>query len=169
MTAALARAAAGMMLAESDSLVRPLPGLLDELCEADRQRLRTIGRDKVLESGQFVWQQGDGQTGIYLIRSGRIRSYYVAPSGREVTLAYWFPGNFVGGPDLFGSGPHMWTSVAAEPSQLTFMPGPALRRLRWNAGEPRRRPAGRPRIQGAMLFGDGADARDASVTERIAC
>jgi len=129
MTAAQARAAAGIMLAESDSLVRPLPGLLDELCEADRQRLRGIGRDKVLESGQFVWQQGDGQTGIYLIRSGRIRSYYVAPSGREVTLAYWFPGNFVGGPDLFGSGPHMWTSVAIEASELTFLPGPALKKV----------------------------------------
>ena len=129
MTAAHARAAAGIMLAESDSLVRPLPGLLDELCEADRQRLRGIGRDKALESGQFVWQQGDGQTGIYLIRSGRIRSYYVAPSGREVTLAYWFPGNFVGGPDLFGTGPHMWTSVAVEASELTFLPGPALKKV----------------------------------------
>ena len=81
MKAATASAAAGIMLAESDSLVRPLPGLLDELGEADRRRLRMIGRDKVLESGQFVWRQGDGQTGIYLIRSGRIRSYYVAPSG----------------------------------------------------------------------------------------
>ena len=129
MTAAQARTAAGIMLAESESLVRPLPGLLDELSEADRKRLRGIGREKPLESGQFVWQQGDGQTGIYLIRSGRIRSYYVAPSGREVTLAYWFPGNFVGGPDIFGTGPHMWSSVAAEPSLLTFMPGLALRRL----------------------------------------
>ena len=87
MKAANARAAAGIMLAESDSLVHPLPGLLDQLSELDRQRVRMIGRDKVLESGEFVWYQGDVQTGIYLIRSGRIRSYYVAPSGREVTMA----------------------------------------------------------------------------------
>lgn len=129
MKAANARPAAGIMLAESDSLVRPLPGLLDDLDEVDRKRLRTVGRDKVLEGGQFVWRQGDGQTGIYLIRSGRIRSYYVAPSGREVTLAYWFPGNFVGGPDLFGAGPHIWSSVAVERSELTFLPGPGLRKL----------------------------------------
>jgi len=90
MKAAQASAAAGIMLTESDSLVRPLPGLLDELGEADQRRLQAIGRDKPLSSGEFVWQQGDGQTGIYLIRSGRIRSYYVAPSGREVTLAYGF-------------------------------------------------------------------------------
>lgn len=129
MKAANVKAAAGIMLAESDSLVRPLPGLLDELDAVDRQRMRMIGRDKVLESGQFVWRQGDGQTGIYLIRSGRIRSYYVAPSGREVTLAYWFSGNFVGGPDMFGTGPHMWSSVAVEHSELTFLPGPGLRTL----------------------------------------
>jgi CRP/FNR family cyclic AMP-dependent transcriptional regulator len=121
--------AAGVMLAESDSLVRPLPGLLDGLGSADRNRLRAIGREKTLEAGQLVWSQGDAQTGIYLIGSGRIRSYYTAPSGREVTLAYWFAGNFVGGPDLFGTGPHMWTSVAAERSELSFLPGPALRRL----------------------------------------
>jgi CRP/FNR family cyclic AMP-dependent transcriptional regulator len=121
--------AAGVMLAESDSLVRPLPGLLDGLGKADCNRLRAIGREKVLEPGQLVWSQGDEQTGIYLIGSGRIRSYYAAPSGREVTLAYWFAGNFVGGPDLFGTGPHMWTSVAVERSELTFLPGVALRRL----------------------------------------
>ena len=149
------------MLAESDSLVRPLPGLLDELCEADRRRLRGIGRDKPLETGQFVWQQGDGQTGIYLIRSGRIRSYYVAPSGREVTLAYWFPGNFVGGPDLFGTGPHMWTSVAVEASELTFLPGPALEKVALESATTRGGAAGCAGVQGAVLFGDGADAGDA--------
>ncbi|MDE5440644.1 cyclic nucleotide-binding domain-containing protein [Bradyrhizobium sp. CSA207] len=121
--------AAGVMLAESDKLVRPLPGLLDGLSSVDCKRLRAIGREKLLEAGQLVWSQGDAQSGIYLIREGRVRSYYVAPSGREVTLAYWFAGNFVGGPDIFGMGPHMWTSVAAERSLLTFLPGLALRRL----------------------------------------
>src|ERR1700722_6107060 len=121
--------AAGVMLAESDYLVRPLPGLLDGLGNADRNRLRAIGREKLLETGQLLWSQGDTQTGIYLIGSGRVRTYYAAPSGREVTLAYWFAGNFVGGPDIFGTGPHLWSSVAAEPSSLTFLPGAALRRL----------------------------------------
>ena len=150
--------AAGVMLAESDSLVRPLPGLLDGLGIADRNRLRAIGREKLLEAGQLVWNQGDAQTGIYLIGSGRIRSYYAAPSGREVTLAYWFAGNFVGGPDLFGTGPHMWTSVAAERSELSFLPGQALRRLALESAAHRGCPAGCPCIQGAMLFRDGTDA-----------
>ncbi len=104
-------------------------GLLDPLSEADRRRVLAIGRKEVLETGKHVWRQGDTQNGIYLIESGRIRSYYAAPSGREVTLAYWFAGNFVGGPDLFGAGAHMWSSVAVERSRLLFLPGAALREL----------------------------------------
>ena len=111
--------AAGVMLAESDSLVRPLPGLLDGLGKADCNRLRAIGREKVLEPGQLVWSQGDEQTGIYLIGSGRIRSYYAAPSGREVTLAYWFAGNFVGGPDPTIPKPFMCIKVPEVPTFAT--------------------------------------------------
>ncbi|WP_369719816.1 Crp/Fnr family transcriptional regulator [Bradyrhizobium sp. LLZ17] len=128
MAAATLRATAGIMLAESDTLVGSLPGLLDPLSEADRRRVLAIGRKEVLQTGKHVWRQGDTQNGIYLIESGRIRSY-AAPSGREVTLAYWFAGNFVGGPDLFGAGAHMWSSVAVEHSRLLFLPGAALREL----------------------------------------
>ncbi|WP_027573886.1 Crp/Fnr family transcriptional regulator [Bradyrhizobium sp. WSM1743] len=129
MSAATLKTTAGIMLAESDALVRSLPGLLDHLSQADRHRVLAIGRPEVLDTGKHIWRQGDTQNGIYLIESGRIRSYYAAPSGREVTLAYWFGGNFVGGPDLFGSGAHMWSSVAIERSRLLFLPGPTLREL----------------------------------------
>ncbi len=115
MSAATLRTTAGIMLAESDTLVRSLPGLLDPLGEADRRRVLAIGRHEVLETGKHIWRQGD--------------TYYAAPSGREVTLAYWFAGNFVGGPDLFGAGAHMWSSVAIECSRLLFLPGSALREL----------------------------------------
>jgi CRP/FNR family cyclic AMP-dependent transcriptional regulator len=129
MAVAQLKPAAGVMLVESDSLVRTLPGLLDGLSAEDRRRVLAIGRPEILEVGMHVWRQGDTQTGIYMIESGRVRSYYAAPSGREVTLAYWAPGNFVGGPDLFGSGPHVWSSVAVERSALRFLPGPALRKV----------------------------------------
>jgi CRP/FNR family cyclic AMP-dependent transcriptional regulator len=129
MVAANIKAAAGVMLAESDSLIRPLPGLLDGLCETDRHRVLAIGRKETFEVGRYAWRQGDPQRGIYLIESGRIRTFYAAPSGREVTLAYWFAGNFLGGPDPFGTGPHVWSSVAVERSVMTFLPGPALRKL----------------------------------------
>ena len=57
---------------------------------------------KVLYRGQTLFNQGATHDGIYLIQTGRIRVFYTAPSGREITLAYWHPGNFVGGPEVFG-------------------------------------------------------------------
>jgi CRP/FNR family transcriptional regulator, cyclic AMP receptor protein len=120
---------AGIMLVEREALVQGVRGLLDGLDEAQRQELLSIGQKHVFDAEQALFRQGEPHHGIHLIESGRIRSYYVAPSGREVTLAYWFPGNFVGAPNIFGSGPHMWTSSAVQRSVTTFLPGPELRRL----------------------------------------
>src|SRR5690606_14479745 len=78
---------------------------------------------------ESVFTQGETHRGIFLIESGRVRTFYSGPSGREVTLAYWTPGHFVGGPEVFGKGVHMWSAVTAEPSRLSFLPGSAIRHL----------------------------------------
>lgn len=120
---------AGIMLVERDALMRGKPGLLDCLGERERALILKIGHRHTFEAEQALFRQGDPHTGIYLIETGRIRSYYVAPSGREVTLAYWFPGNFVGAPEMFGGGTHMWASSAVQRSTTLFLPGPERRRL----------------------------------------
>src|SRR5882724_10488895 len=112
---------AGIMLVEREALVQRIPGLLDGLAEDERKRLLSIGQKRDFEAEQPLFRQGDAHGGIFLIESGRIRSYYAAPSGREVTLAYWFPGNFVGAPDMFGGGTHMWGSSAVQRSTATFL------------------------------------------------
>src|SRR6516165_8726632 len=48
---------------------------------------------------------------------------------REITLAYWYPGNFVGGPDIFGPSVHLWSGVATNNSSVVQLPGKALRTL----------------------------------------
>jgi CRP/FNR family cyclic AMP-dependent transcriptional regulator len=124
----------GIMLIESEGLIRKIPKLLDCLSESDRRMVLNIGRQVVFEADQPVWRQGDFHEGIYLINSGRIRTFYLAPSGREVTLAYWFPDNFVGGPDILGGGLHVWCSSATQRTTTTFLPGAALRELALERG-----------------------------------
>ena len=129
MKPAHASTAAGIMLASRTAWSVCCRACWTTLARRISAACRAIGRDKPLASGEFVWQQGDGQTGIV---SDPVRPYpqlLRRAVGREVTLAYWFSGNFVGGPRLFGTGPHMWSSVAVERSELTFIPGPALRKL----------------------------------------
>lgn len=78
--------------------------------------------------GETVFRQGDRHDGIFIILSGQVRIFYTGPSGREITLAYWAPGNFVGGPELFGGSPHMWSGLAVRPTELLHVPGAVLRR-----------------------------------------
>jgi CRP/FNR family transcriptional regulator, cyclic AMP receptor protein len=103
--------------------------LLQWLTPREREQVLAQGRRRVLNRGQTLFNQGALHEGIYLIESGRIRVFYTAPSGREITLAYWNPGNFVGGPEIFGAGVHLWSGVAATNSSVVQIPGKALRTL----------------------------------------
>jgi CRP/FNR family cyclic AMP-dependent transcriptional regulator len=106
----------------------PTP-LFHGLSETEIQDVVNAGKRKVFYRGAQVFSQGGQQDGIYLIESGRIRVFYIGPSGREITLAYWHPGNFVGGPDVFNRGIHVWSGAAAINSSVLHLPGDVLRRM----------------------------------------
>jgi CRP/FNR family transcriptional regulator, cyclic AMP receptor protein len=119
---------AGIILSENETSLTGAPKLLDRLAAKDRDVLLSHGQRRVIDRDRLLFSQGDLHTGIFLIESGLIRVFYTAPSGREITLAYWHPGNFVGGPEVFG-GIHMWSAVAARNSAVLLLPGSALRTL----------------------------------------
>jgi CRP/FNR family cyclic AMP-dependent transcriptional regulator len=118
-----------LLLVESHTLAGGPPPLLQSLTPRERELVLGHGRRRVLYRGQTLFNQGAAHEGIYLIESGRIRVFYTAPSGREITLAYWHPGNFVGGPEIFGSGVHLWSGVASTNSSVVLVPGKTLRTL----------------------------------------
>jgi CRP/FNR family transcriptional regulator, cyclic AMP receptor protein len=103
--------------------------LLRRLEPEQRVRLRKAGRLVRHAHGQNVFHQGLRHAGIYVIESGRVRTYFTGPSGRDITLAYWTPGHFVGGPELFGEGVHIWSGMAVGDTQTLFLDGPSLRQL----------------------------------------
>jgi CRP/FNR family transcriptional regulator, cyclic AMP receptor protein len=80
---------------------------LDRLSAAEKTRLQDASRQIVVQPGDAVFSQGEPHDGIFIIQRGQVRVYYTAPSGREITLAYWTPGHFVGGPEINGGGRHM--------------------------------------------------------------
>jgi CRP/FNR family transcriptional regulator, cyclic AMP receptor protein len=120
---------AGILLAPDEETVARQPSLIDRLPPAARERVRAFGETLACERGDVLFRQGEPHEGIVVIQSGLIRSFYAAPTGREITLAYWLPGNFVGGPEIFGGGVHMWSAVAAKRSTVTRLPGQGLREL----------------------------------------
>jgi CRP-like cAMP-binding protein len=118
-----------LLLAEDHGQTRAGGNLLAALDGPEQDRLLAVATPCRFKAGETVFSQGDHHCGIYIIRSGQVRIYYAGPSGREITLAYWSAGSFVGGPELFGGSPHMWSGQAVRPTELLHVPGDALRRL----------------------------------------
>lgn len=102
---------------------------LDQLRLDEIAAVRRAAVTRTYAAGERVFLQGDRHTGIYVLETGRVRTYYAGPSGREITLAYWTAGHFVGGPEVFGGGLHVWSANAVEPSRLIFLPGATVRSL----------------------------------------
>ncbi|MEM8554843.1 MAG: Crp/Fnr family transcriptional regulator [Pseudomonadota bacterium] len=104
-------------------------GFLASISIEDQKTLRRLGTRCTFAKGESIFLQGDAHTGVWIIESGRARSYYTAPSGREITLAYWSPGHFVGGPEVFGRGRHVWSGDALEDCEMLFLSGASLHKL----------------------------------------
>jgi CRP-like cAMP-binding protein len=102
---------------------------LDQLSPQDLASVRSVGRIVGFARNETVFLQGQPHEGIFLIETGVVRSYYTGPSGREITLAYWTPGHFVGGPEMFRGGLHIWSGVAFEDCTLLYLSGANIRRL----------------------------------------
>ena len=104
-------------------------GFLNALTLEDQKTVRRMGTRCTFEKGQSIFHQGDSHTGVWIIETGRARSYYVGPTGREITLAYWTPGHFIGGPEVFGRGRHVWSADAVEDCEMVFLSGMSLQKL----------------------------------------
>lgn len=108
---------------------RRQPDILGRLNDHELERVLGRVRRMTLKPKQMLFRQGEWHTGIYIIESGMFRTFYTSPSGREITLAYWQPGNFVGGPDVFGDSFHMWSGMAVLATRLIAIKGADLRAL----------------------------------------
>jgi len=104
-------------------------GFLNALSDEDRKTVRKLGTRCTFQKGESVFHQGDSHTGVWIIETGRARTYYTGPTGREITLAYWTPGHFIGGPEVFGRGRHVWSADASEACEMLFLSGMSMQKL----------------------------------------
>ena len=122
-------ASSSLLLTENQQSIGGPPLLMEKLSLREREMVLKQGRRKVLNRGQTLFSQGAKHDGIFLVESGRIRVFYTSPLGREITLAYWHAGNFVGGPEVFDTGVHQWSGVASSNCSVVQLPGKELRAL----------------------------------------
>lgn len=55
-----------------------------------------LGKTLLRKKGQFVFQQGDVNTSIYICQSGLLKAYYLTPDGKELVKSFIQEGEFIG-------------------------------------------------------------------------
>ena len=102
--------------APANQPLRPDPhlDLFAELEPAECEAFLARCTRQHFSAGTNLFSQGEPYMKSHLIHSGVVRTYYVAPSGKEITIAYWPQGTLVGGPNVFKERrPHIWSAQAA--------------------------------------------------------
>jgi CRP/FNR family transcriptional regulator, cyclic AMP receptor protein len=92
------------------------PNLLIKLLALDPQRRAAFIKFRKHPAGELIFQQGGRQTGLHIIHNGTVRAFYTAPSGREITLAYWQAGDLLGTDRLYQRGVFRWSCQAVSPT-----------------------------------------------------
>lgn len=61
---------------------------LETIAPQSRQRLTGALRSAEFQQGESILKRGDEVSGVYLVKQGALRVYYITPEGKEGTL-YW--------------------------------------------------------------------------------
>lgn len=97
----------------------------------DADRAAFLGRCEVRRApaGTTLFSQGQPHTESFVVARGLIRTYYLSPVGKEITLAFWAAGHLVGGPDFFGSSCHVWSARSVKDTDVYALDGAVLKQL----------------------------------------
>lgn len=74
----------------------PTTDFLGQLDAVVRGALLAGAAHRYLRKGDFVFRVGDPGDAVFVLLAGRIKTYKIAPSGREVILWFGFPGEIFG-------------------------------------------------------------------------
>ncbi|RTL55240.1 MAG: Crp/Fnr family transcriptional regulator [Bradyrhizobiaceae bacterium] len=108
---------------------RPFNKFLSPLNDLETRLVTSLGRQDTFKKGELVFRQGMLHSGLHIIKKGGVRTFFVSPGGREITLAYWVSGDFVGTPEVFGRGKHLWSGMATDNTEAYYLTGEQLQEL----------------------------------------
>jgi CRP-like cAMP-binding protein len=94
-----------------------------------RAALADHGRLQRRKAGEWVYGEGDEDTGVVAVLEGGLHLYAQAPGGREVLFFVLPKGGVTGQSIRFGGGPRLLTAVCAVDSLLFLLSDRALRQV----------------------------------------
>ncbi|HET7295159.1 MAG TPA: Crp/Fnr family transcriptional regulator [Vicinamibacteria bacterium] len=84
------------------------------LSEEDRQRLAEVSLVKSWEKGDAIFNEGDPSDFLLTLLAGRVKVVKLLPSGKEVILEIFGPGDPVGAVVAYEGRPYPATAIALE-------------------------------------------------------
>ena len=107
--------------------------LFGRVSEEGMQELATMSQVLKLTRGQIVFHQGDEPAGMYVVGSGTVRIYKIAPNGKEHVLHLAGPGLTFAEVAVMGNFPCPAFAEAIEASEVVLLPaGPFMKALKTN-------------------------------------
>ena len=84
------------------------------LSHDDRARLAELSTVRTYEKGESLFSEGDASEFLYTVLSGRVKVVKSIPSGKEVILEIFGPGDPVGAVVAYEGRPYPATAIALE-------------------------------------------------------
>jgi DNA-binding response OmpR family regulator len=82
-----------------------------------------------LKKGQVVYYEGDPGSGLYLVLSGKIKTFKQSTEGRELITGVYMDDEYLGINSSLAGEPYIDTAVAIESSALCLIPSAMLNHL----------------------------------------
>jgi len=95
--------------------------LYRSLSSEDRARLAEVAVVKTFEKGETLFSEGDPSDFLYTILAGRVKVVKMIPSGKEVILEIFGPGDPVGAVVAYEGRPYPGSGIALERTSLLLV------------------------------------------------
>lgn len=96
--------------------------ILSNLCEEDYNFLISHQSDSHYQKGDVIFREGSVPSGIFLIRSGKVKKYKVDQIGKEQIIYVANQGELIGYHAVLSEERHADSAAAMEESNLSFIP-----------------------------------------------
>ncbi|MGT2501915.1 Crp/Fnr family transcriptional regulator [Bradyrhizobium guangxiense] len=103
--------------------------VLKALAKSDLDLVMRTGRPSTYQNREYLLREGEPANGIHVILSGVVESTHAGTQGRELMLATWEAGDFVGAPYILGDHRHSWSARALGRVDALHLDQDAIRSL----------------------------------------
>ena len=111
----------GSTMAAADDLLRTTP-LFNRLLPEDRRKISEVAVVKHFDRGEVIFEQGSPSDALYAIASGRVKIFKMMPSGKDVILEVFGPGDPLGAVAVYIGKPFPASASALEATTCILVP-----------------------------------------------